>query len=240
MKYTLLVLIASLGLIGCGSFKNNCHLGGQTCATLFGESDFDTQVRIDEAFDRIEATEASINSLQLQVNNQMTLINQLSVTSQNLQSQIDLNIAYEQYLLSLINSNSGNITTLQSNMSLVQSNLLNLQSQLNTTNTNVSNQQTQINNNISQLAVLNGYNNIVSIKDPCGDKSGVFDEVFLVLSTGEMLSSFSDNANGLNTRFSLLTPGSFVTTDSSSCKFTVVADPQPGKPKQVKITNEHY
>lgn len=61
----------------------------------------------------------------------------------------------------------------------------------------------------------------VGIIDPCGDAPGIYDEVFLQLANGTILASFSSNASGLNTRFSVLVPGSYVTTDGSNCYFTV-------------------
>lgn len=96
---------------------------------------------------------------------------------------------------------------------------------------NVGALQSQVNSALVQIATLQGYKNIVALKDPCG-KQGSFDEVFLKLSTGEYLSSFSENASGKNTRFSVLTAGTFVTTDGTNCQFTVSAD---GK----TISNEH-
>lgn len=62
---------------------------------------------------------------------------------------------------------------------------------------------------------------VVSIIDPCGDAPGIYDEVFLKFSNGTVLASFSDNANGDNTRFSLLPAGSYVTTDGSNCHVSV-------------------
>lgn len=62
---------------------------------------------------------------------------------------------------------------------------------------------------------------IVSVIDPCGDAPGIYDEVLLKLQNGTIIASFSDNANGKNTRFSLLVPGNYVTTDDSSCAFNV-------------------
>lgn len=62
---------------------------------------------------------------------------------------------------------------------------------------------------------------VVEIVDPCGDTDGIYDEVILKLGNGKYLSSFSDNATGLNTRFGILTPGSYVTTDGSNCLFTI-------------------
>lgn len=64
----------------------------------------------------------------------------------------------------------------------------------------------------------------VQIIDPCGDAPGIWDEVMLKLQNGTLLASFSDNASGQNTRFSVITAGSYVTTDGSNCHFTVDPD----------------
>lgn len=63
---------------------------------------------------------------------------------------------------------------------------------------------------------------IVRIIDPCGaqHRQG-FDEVILQLGNGQYLASFSDNANGLNTRLGILRPGSYRTTDGTNCTFTL-------------------
>ena len=67
---------------------------------------------------------------------------------------------------------------------------------------------------------LQGYQNIVAIYDPCGQQ-GLYNEVFLKLSSGHYLASFSDNTSGTNTRFVVLTDGSFATTDGTHCYFTM-------------------
>lgn len=72
----------------------------------------------------------------------------------------------------------------------------------------------------------------VAILDPCGDTAGIYDEVFLKLSNGTVLASFSDNVNGYNTRWSILVAGSYVTTDNSHCYFSVDA--------QGNLYNEHF
>jgi hypothetical protein len=41
------------------------------------------------------------------------------------------------------------------------------------------------------------------------------------LSNGTILASFSDNISGYNTRWSVLVPGSYSTTDGDGCSFTV-------------------
>ena len=62
---------------------------------------------------------------------------------------------------------------------------------------------------------------IAGIVDPCSDAANIHDEVLLQLVNGALIASFSDNAAGLNTRFSLLTAGSYSTTDGSNCHFSV-------------------
>lgn len=65
---------------------------------------------------------------------------------------------------------------------------------------------------------------ITEIVDPCGDSPGITDEVLLRLSNHKLLASFSDSSNGTNTRFSLIEPGQYETTDGSHCHFTVTSD----------------
>lgn len=63
----------------------------------------------------------------------------------------------------------------------------------------------------------------VAIVDPCGPAPGVLDEVFFRLGNGRLVASYSDDAQGMNTRFALLEPGTYVTTDGDQCVFTVDA-----------------
>ncbi len=62
---------------------------------------------------------------------------------------------------------------------------------------------------------------VVDVLNPCG-VNGSQDEIFLRLQNGLVVVSFSDNANGLNTRLSLLKTGSYSTTDGYSCSFSAV------------------
>jgi len=54
---------------------------------------------------------------------------------------------------------------------------------------------------------------------PC--TSGPYQEVILILGDGRLLASFSDSGNALNTRFAFIPDGSFYTTDSGHCPFSV-------------------
>lgn len=95
--------------------------------------------------------------------------------------------------------------------------------------------------NLQATTICNGVNgttppvppmSIVAVLDPCGDKAGVFDEVLLKMQNNTIVSSFSDNVSGLNTRFSILGAGSYKTTDGSNCFFSVDA--------LGNLYNQHY
>lgn len=63
---------------------------------------------------------------------------------------------------------------------------------------------------------------VVEIIDPCGQQHpNGYDEVILKLGNGKYLASFSDNANGKNTRLGILSSGNYVTTDDTDCHFTI-------------------
>lgn len=123
------------------------------------------------------------------------------------QTQIDLLLQN----LELMNINLGSqILALES---LVLNGVSNLQAQINALQLTIATNQTQI-------ATLQGYENITSIIDPCTDGPGV-DEVLLRTSSGRIIASFSQNASGLNTRFAVIAPGTYGTTDGTGCTFTV-------------------
>lgn len=73
----------------------------------------------------------------------------------------------------------------------------------------------------------------VGVYDPCGNTPNKYNEVFLKLANGQYMASFSDDANGKNTRLSLLKDGSYVTTDGTNCYFSV-------KDNGTTIFNEHF
>lgn len=68
---------------------------------------------------------------------------------------------------------------------------------------------------------------IVELKDPCGDQSG-FDEILMRTQSGKWIAHFSSSGNNFLT---VLTPGTYVTTDQTRCMFTLNSAGQ--------IVNEH-
>jgi predicted nucleic acid-binding Zn-ribbon protein len=184
-------------------------------------NDADQQAQLDALADRVQALEDSTSILQGQVATIEGDITGINTAIENLQDQINATNA--------LIANYVNLGTNAYNQ--IQSQINGLSSASTSLNTTMSSLQSSVNSALVSIATLQGYNNIVSIKDPCGDGAG-FDEVFLKLSNGKYLASFSENSSGKNTRFSLLADGSFVTTDGTNCQFTVSGS-------GTVISNEH-
>lgn len=55
----------------------------------------------------------------------------------------------------------------------------------------------------------------------CGDVTRTWSEVGFRLANGMIVASFSENENGKNTRWTVIIPGTYRTTDGYSCNFTV-------------------
>lgn len=89
--------------------------------------------------------------------------------------------------------------------------------------TPVTGLQAIVTQNTIEIMNLMSNHNVTKIVDPCGDTPGKYDEIFFRTSTGKIIASFSDNANGLNTRFSEIPVGSYSTTDGTGCTFSVVS-----------------
>jgi hypothetical protein len=78
-------------------------------------------------------------------------------------------------------------------------------------------QQAAIDELVVELAVVQGYSNIESLIDPCGDGDG-YDEILIKLSTGEIIAYFQ---HGNDRHLAILPNGSYQTTDKDKCNFTV-------------------
>jgi len=64
----------------------------------------------------------------------------------------------------------------------------------------------------------------ISLIAPCGLASSPYKEQIICLNNGSLMSSFSADMTGTQTRFSLLPVGTYEDTDSSGCVFTVTED----------------
>lgn len=196
MKYVY-VLAFLIGLTGCGAVEglgNGCNGGDEfeeACLTIFGGRN-----------DREQDTE--IDSLKKKISQLESSV--VSIRQDIATQGVDL-YALELALADAKTNNQAAVAALQNEIDLAEANMVSLQDSLSST--------------ILSVAVLQGYNNIVAVVDPCGQQGSVANEVLLKLSNGKLLASFSDTASGLNTRFAVLGNGTFRTTDGTSCNFTV-------------------
>lgn len=106
------------------------------------------------------------------------------------------------------------------NLFMMQANYA-TQTQINNLTNLLEAREADINELEVRVAELESNDNIVDIIDPCGDHPTKIDEVILRTQSGKLIASFSDNANGQNTRFSIIKVGSYVTTDGTNCHFSV-------------------
>lgn len=169
----------------------------------------------------IETLKVDLNLLQSSVGIIGSSANALRVDVIALQTEVAQLNALAAYAQSLVpqaiseyNQIKSAIAALQAQMSVVDASLVGVTD-------NVTTLQNASNATLTQLATLQGYKSIVGIHDPCGPQ-GAYNEVFLKLSDGTYLASFSDNDNGKNTRFAVLEDGDNLrTTDGTNCYFTV-------------------
>ena len=70
----------------------------------------------------------------------------------------------------------------------------------------------------AQLAELSSGARVTAIIEPCGHVAGVYNETLLRLSTGALVAYFEQGGNRFLTTFGA---GSYRTTDSKGCNFTV-------------------
>ncbi len=186
-----------IGLTGCGAIEqlgNGCNGGDEfeeACLTIFGG-------RNDRSHD--SQLELLQNRLDLLENSMVTIRQDMSTQG------VDL-YALELALADAEANHSGDVASLQAQITTASNNMVILQGSLSSA--------------LTSIAVLQGYNNIVAVVDPCGAQGLVPNEVLLRLSNGTLLASYSDTAAGLNTRFAVLGNGTFSTTDSTHCVFTV-------------------
>lgn len=177
------------------------------------------RISMNQMWEAYSSLSLMVNNLQNDSLNNSIKINETNDLMNNLNSALNTNtmdIGLINETIAMLTSNTNN------SFNIINNNLNNTTIQLtNDFNGLIGTLQNQINENTQKIAQLQGYNNIISMINPCGDDPLKYDEIFLRLSSGSIIAGFSDNKNGLNTRFSELKPGNYVTTDGTNCTFEV-------------------
>lgn len=217
--FTLLLLAAFLANMGCGyreAARFHCHLGNQACDTLFGENTWETNDRLSNVEQNVANLNAEILSLQTTV--------QLMISDS---ADKTLQIAQLNSLIYIIEN------TVNNNAVFVTAALNDLTEQINDLEASIAYEQTRINDLFGDMAELQLNDSIVEYVLPCGDRANAYDEALLKTKSGQLIAYFeSGNGQGNQSRFlTVLTPGSYVTTDGGHCYFTIDSSGQ--------ITNAH-
>lgn len=170
---------------------------------------------------QLNSLATTLNAQIVSLQNEIVALTQADVITDTLLTSITNDIVVLQGQVSSINTtltlNNTQIVSLQNSLTV---NVNNLQTQIDSL-------QTTTNDDIVNIyTIINGVNDVAAIVDPCGDSPG-WDEVLLRLADGSIVASFSDNASGLNTRFTVIPHNSsqvYSTTDGTSCGFKVMND----------------
>lgn len=204
-KFTILVIAMAM-LSGCGVMEglgDGCQDSEgleSACHAVFGGAKDRDQ---DNQIDSIKKRLTSLESEVVVIRSEMDSQGQtINMLNVDLQNAIA--------------SNSASVASIQSQLTAAQAALVT--------------QQTSLNAALTSIAVLQGNTSIIAVLDPCGVQGTNANEVLLKLTDGTLLASFSDSASGMNTRFSVLKDGNYVTSDGTLCFFTVTAG---------TLSNEH-
>lgn len=229
MKKIFKVLVIVLMGLNFGCQKTECghyYSGGFCTNTVYPDPNDprfkDLQDQINEIKNKISALENQNSLVLMQIaQNESEIANNANIIL-SLQSQVNL---INTILPTL--ADQASVLALQTALAQTNTDLASLTTRVGVLEAQIGSPitglQSIVNNNTLQITQLINNHNVTKIVDPCGNGPG-YDEVFFRTSSGKLIASFSDNASGLNTRFSELPPGSYQTTDGTSCHFTVNPD----------------
>lgn len=200
--------IVSLLPIGCGyqeTLRRHCKIGDtQTCDNIFGKN----QGEIDDVQSaQLSALSKRVESLSTAVTG---LINELKDTEKDLTQTNTLIQMLEQMLI----QNQGD-------MSLIMTTLNDMRLEQESLSERIDYEQARITSMQLDLYNLMSQDGIVEFYDPCGDKSGKYDEILMKTRSGKWIAYFEET--GKSERFlTILSPGgSYRTTDNQKCEFSI-------------------
>jgi len=250
MKKIGFLLLTSV-LTSCGvsdHLAKKCG-SGVGCEFVFGSIDNDQNKQISDLKARDKQIQAQIDALFLGLaalnNSTLTLERKLFLVEQKIIALYDNDDAL-QTQIDLANSELAITVASLTSLSLQQQQVLTQMAALGQRITNAENVDasliSQLDNLRQSLAVLESANyqeqiddllvelsnltltvadSVTKVWDPCGDHAGNFDEVILQTNSGKFIAYFEVSGK----RFlSVLSNGTYVTTDNQACRFNVSGD----------------
>jgi hypothetical protein len=136
----------------------------------------------------------------------------LSLISCGKQSDIDK-------LYDKTDDNKTDIVEINKRLDTLYNSLDTLNTQVGDININQDNLTQIVNTTVQSVATLETNTTVKRTIDPCGDNPNQFDEILLELSDGTIIAYFE---SGSNRYLTTLTDGSYRTTDSQACNFSIV------------------
>lgn len=118
-----------------------------------------------------------------------------------------------------VNNNSDDIDELQKRLNQLESSVNGLYLDIDNLEVDQDSLEQQISLINTSIVNLEAKTTVATIIDPCGDKSGYFDEQLIKLSDGSIIAYFEQNGK----RFLTTLPnGNYRTTDQQACNFSIV------------------
>lgn len=175
-----------------------------------------TADELDELNSKLEAVEASVAALESSSTSSIDATNaSLNALSDYVNYLIGLGVAESNFLRAELSALAVSVAT-QSSTNTTQS------GQITSLQASIAALQASANAQQAQITTLLTNENVVEFIDPCGDGPG-YDEVILKTSSGKYVAYFE---SGSNRFLSVLSQGSYQTTDAQACQFTIDATNQ--------------
>jgi hypothetical protein len=196
--FAVLLLVSLMFMLtGCGISHEAAQGCGSSfkgiCHGLLGPDDVPLDERLDEIEGRLDDVEARVGELESDYGLLAGFVNVLDAQLSG--------------LIAIVAALDGTLTSITDG----------LQAQIDALSLQVVALQDQADQTAIEVVELSTEYRITELLDPCGNGAG-FDEVLLRTSGGDIIAYFEQGAN----RFlSVLTPGSYRTTDGTNCNFSI-------------------
>lgn len=126
---------------------------------------------------------------------------------------------YDKDLVEDVEANEETIEALHNLLNIARQQIMILQDEVDANADDIDSAEANIHQMEARLAEIESNMLVTELIDPCGDHPNHFDEILIRLSDGSLVAYF--DAGGPREFLTVLTPGSYRTTDRQQCRFSV-------------------
>lgn len=236
MLYAVLIVLLVATFIltaSCGyreTARSGCHIDTQTCDNLFGRDERDNQDVIDglsregkEARDRLDGIERDVKNIQKEIDGLTIQVNYLIDDAKNSSMQLSLQNSLLTLLQQQITAQGSINSNQQAQLDNINDQIVTITSYVDYQNVRIADMLTDIANLQLSVNALNAEDTVIQYVYPCGDRAGIYDEMFLQTKSGKLIAFFED---GGSRHLTFLQPSAYYrTTDRAPyCYFNTDAN----------------